>query len=129
MERLFNFFNTSGVTDVEVPAKLAFACLLTAVGVPMILAGEEFADQHDRFDASGHVYAGWRQASGPRRISAVSKTTGGSGSFSMFARLVKLRTSHPALSVNDTTFSTPISTTASASWSGAAAPMRRTRWW
>jgi len=27
--------------------KLAFACLLTAVGIPQILAGDEFADQHD----------------------------------------------------------------------------------
>ena len=27
--------------------KLAFACLLTAVGIPMIFAGDEFADQHD----------------------------------------------------------------------------------
>jgi len=35
--------------------KLAFACLLTAVGIPMILAGEEFADQHDRFDSHGNV--------------------------------------------------------------------------
>jgi len=34
---------------------LAFSCLLTAVGIPMILAGEEFADQHDRLDRDGNV--------------------------------------------------------------------------
>ena len=34
---------------------MSFQCLLTAVGVPMILAGEEFADQHDLFDADGGV--------------------------------------------------------------------------
>jgi len=36
-----------GVIDTERRIKLAFVCLLTAVGVPMIFAGEEFADQHD----------------------------------------------------------------------------------
>jgi len=54
-ERLFNFFSTSGVNDIERRVKLAFACLLTAVGIPMILAGEEFADQHDRFNSQGDV--------------------------------------------------------------------------
>ncbi|KAK5239328.1 hypothetical protein LTR40_014619, partial [Exophiala xenobiotica] len=36
-ERLYNFLSDSGVTDMERRAKLAFACLLTAVGIPMIL--------------------------------------------------------------------------------------------
>ena len=54
-ERLFNFFMASGVADAEKRTKLAFACLLTAVGIPMILAGEEFADQHDFLDANGNV--------------------------------------------------------------------------
>ena len=35
--------------------KLAFVGLLTAVGIPMILAGEEYGDQHDLFDARGNV--------------------------------------------------------------------------
>jgi pullulanase len=35
--------------------KLAFVCLLAAVGIPMILAGEEFADEHDFFNADGNV--------------------------------------------------------------------------
>lgn len=57
-ERLFNFFMSNGVTDAEKRTKLAFACLLTAVGIPMILAGDEFADQHDLFDANGSVTQG-----------------------------------------------------------------------
>jgi 1,4-alpha-glucan branching enzyme len=44
-ERLYNFLNDSGVIDVERRGKLAFACLLTAVGIPMIFAGEEFCDR------------------------------------------------------------------------------------
>ena len=43
-ERLFNYLNNNGIWETEKRIKLAFACLLTAVGVPMILAGEEFAD-------------------------------------------------------------------------------------
>ena len=33
---------------MERRAKFAFACFLTAVGIPMIFAGEEFLGQHDR---------------------------------------------------------------------------------
>ncbi|EDY84162.1 Alpha amylase, catalytic domain subfamily, putative [Verrucomicrobiia bacterium DG1235] len=47
-ERLFNFFENNGVPLKEERCKLAFVCLMTAVGLPMIFAGEEFADQHDR---------------------------------------------------------------------------------
>ena len=96
-ERLFNFLGNNGVVDRERRVKLAFACLLTAVGVPMILAGEEFADQHDlpvvhpfkqvdpvNFD---RLEQDWR-----RRI------------FDCVARLVRLRTRADALSVNDTAF-------------------------
>ena len=100
-ERLFNYFRNNGVVDAEKRTKLAFACLLTAVGVPQILAGDEFADEHDLFDANGNVgdnkqldpvnYSrladDWR-----RRIQEYA------------ARLVKLRTSSRALSENDTDF-------------------------
>lgn len=54
-ERLFNFFMNSGVFDAEKRTKLAFACLLTAVGLPMILASDEFADQHDLVGPDGNV--------------------------------------------------------------------------
>jgi 1,4-alpha-glucan branching enzyme len=95
--RLFNFLNRNGVRDTEQRIKLAFVCLLTAVGVPMILAGEEFADQHD-LEVSAYkkqadpvnyerLEEPWR-----RRV------------FEYVSRLVRLRTTHGALSVNDTAF-------------------------
>jgi pullulanase len=96
-ERLFNFLNNNDVFDTERRIKLAFACLLTAVGVPMILAGEEFADQHDlgtghpekQKDAVnfGRMEDGWR-----KRV------------FEYVSRLVKLRTSSGALALNNTEF-------------------------
>jgi pullulanase len=83
--------------------KLAFVCLLTAVGIPMILAGEEFADQHDLFDAHGNVtHQGGKQVD-PVNYSRVEEDDR-KELFGYVARLVKLRTSHPALAVNDTDF-------------------------
>jgi len=35
--------------QIEKRIKLAFVFLMTAVGIPMFLAGEEFADAHDFF--------------------------------------------------------------------------------
>ena len=63
-ERLYNFLLNVGfgAGDIEKRVELAFVCLLTAVGIPMILAGEEFADQHSRFDINGNVtQAGGKQ--------------------------------------------------------------------
>jgi pullulanase len=102
-ERLFNFFSGSGVTDIERRAKLAFACLLTAVGVPMILAGEEFADQHDRFDSLGRVNQDGGKQVDPVDFSRLQDDWR-QRIFTYVARLVKARTGLPALSVNDTTF-------------------------
>ena len=96
-ERLFTFLRNNGVVFTEERIKLAFACLLTAVGIPMILAGDEFGDQHDlsvshppkqrdavNFDRLEEPFR--------RRI------------FDYVSRLVALRTSYDALSVNDTDF-------------------------
>jgi 1,4-alpha-glucan branching enzyme len=96
-ERLYNFLVNNGVYDTEPRIKLAFVCLLTAVGIPMIFAGEEFADEHDltvlhpakqvdpvNFDRSRQP---WR-----RRI------------VEYVGRLIRLRTSHDALAGNDTRF-------------------------
>ncbi len=54
-ERLFT--SLRGLSDelIEKRIKLAFVCLMTAVGIPMLLAGEEFADTHDLFDENGNV--------------------------------------------------------------------------
>jgi len=96
-ERLYNFLVNNGVPLTEERIKLGFVCLLTAVGVPMIFAGDEFADEHDL--GTGHplkqrdavnferVDEDWR-----RRV------------FDYVARLVKLRTTSDALCVNDTEF-------------------------
>jgi pullulanase len=102
-ERLFNFFMNSGVTDAEKRIKLAFACLLTAVGLPMILAGDEFADQHDLFDANGQV----NQAGG-KQVDPVNFSRLGDDWRTRIkeyaSRLIKLRTSYDALTVNDIDF-------------------------
>jgi len=124
-ERLFTELLKSGMSDelIEKRIKLGFVCLMTAVGIPMFLAGEEFGDCNDFFDESGNVtQRGGKQVNpvnfgrltagppdprdpdprdnepdqyfGPmrRRIHAYVKT------------LVQLRTSAPALAVNDTDF-------------------------
>jgi pullulanase len=96
-ERLYNYLNNNGVIETESRIKLAFVCLLTAVGIPLILAGEEFADQHDlplneqnkqidpvNFD---RMEEPWRRSI-----------------FDYVARLVHFRTNSPALAVNDTQF-------------------------
>jgi pullulanase len=96
-ERLFNFLVNNRVSvEREKRIKLAFACLLTSVGVPMILAGEEFADQHDlvihdkkQVDPVNYdrLEDSWRM-----------------GIFEYVSRLVHFRTSYDALAVNDTDF-------------------------
>lgn len=102
-ERLCNFFMNCHVADIEKRAKLAFSCLLTAVGVPMILAGDEFADQHDLFDANGHV-----TQDGGKQVDPVNFGRLGDGWRSRVkdhvSRLIQLRTSYDALAVNDTEF-------------------------
>jgi 1,4-alpha-glucan branching enzyme len=95
--RLQRFLHESGVWRTEERIKLAFACLLTAVGIPMILAGEEFADDHDlpvvhpdkQIDPVNYdrLDDPWR-----RRV------------FDQVARLVRLRSTAGALAVNDTAF-------------------------
>jgi glycosidase len=98
-ERLYNFLLNNQVVFTEERIKLAFVCLLTAVGIPMILAGEEFADPQDleishdstnkQIDPVNYQLMNddWR-----RRI------------FDYVARLARLRTTSDALAVNDTEF-------------------------
>jgi pullulanase len=86
--------------------KLAFACLLTAVGIPMILAGDEFADENDLFNIKGNV-----SNQGGKQIDPVDfgRLEGGDnewrrGVLDVVKRLIALRKTHPGLGVNDTTF-------------------------
>jgi pullulanase len=117
-ERLFNFLLSRGLddNDIERRVKLAFVCLLTAVGIPMILAGEEFADEHDRFDRLGQVtQAGGKQVDPVNYTRLQDNAITGSGQpdprpplrrriLAYIGRLVALRTTHPSLAVNDTEF-------------------------
>lgn len=110
-ERLFTSFTKYAgfaAGDAIWRMKLAFVCLLTAVGVPMILAGEEFGDLHTRFDVNGNV-----SQDGGKQVSPVHFDLLESSDpvaklrqdlLAYVSRLVKLRTTCPALGVNDTTF-------------------------
>jgi pullulanase len=99
-ERLFNFLENNGVVDGERRVKLAFACLLTAVGIPQILAGDEFADQHDLFDQNGQVdQAGGKQVD-PVNYSRLNDDWR-TRIKNYVARLIKFRTTSDALAVND----------------------------
>jgi pullulanase len=96
-QRLFNFLLDHGIVFTEARIKLAFACLLTAVGIPMIFAGDEFADEHDL--AAVHPVK-QRDAVNFERVDEPFRRR----IFDYVARLVALRTSSTALSVNDTDF-------------------------
>jgi len=97
-ERLYNFLTNNGIWDVERRAKLAFVLLLTSVGIPMIFAGEEFADQMERsLDMS-------KKQTDP--VNYGRKNDGGwrEALFGYVANLVKFRTKCPALGEDDTDF-------------------------
>ncbi len=96
-ERLFNFLQNNGIAFTEERIKLAFACLLTAVGIPMILAGDEFADEHD---LSVSHPPKQRDAVNFERVDEPFRRR----VFDYVARLVRLRSSNEALSINDTDF-------------------------
>lgn len=96
-ERLFNFLLNNGIVLTEERIKLAFACLLTSVGVPMIFAGDEFADRHD---LSVGNPAKQRDAVNYERVDEPFRRR----VFDFVARLVKFRTTSDALSVNETDF-------------------------
>src|SRR5262249_11086181 len=96
-ERLYNYLQNNGVVFKEKQIKLAFVCLLTAVGIPMILAGEEFADQHDLVIAEPGKEidpVNFDRLDEPWRKSI----------FDYVSNLVRFRTTSDALSVNDTEF-------------------------
>jgi 1,4-alpha-glucan branching enzyme len=96
-ERLFNFLQNNGVVFTEERIKLAFVCLMTAVGIPMILAGDEFADQHD---LSVSHPPKQRDAVNYDRLEEPFRRR----IFDYVARLVNFRTSYDALAENDTEF-------------------------
>jgi pullulanase len=104
-ERLFTMLQKSGFTglDLQKRVRLAFVCLLTANGIPMFLAGEEFADQNDLFDSNGNVTDSGGKEVDPVDFSRLQEPMR-HAMFEYVSILVQLRTSHPALGVNDTDF-------------------------
>ncbi|MHB2016469.1 MAG: alpha-amylase family glycosyl hydrolase [Candidatus Xenobia bacterium] len=95
-ERLYNYLDRAGVVDKQGRMQLAFACLMTAVGIPMILAGDEFADQHDlpTDDRKEIDPVNYHRLQEPWRHEV----------FHYVRRLIALRTTSDALCVNDTEF-------------------------
>lgn len=98
-------------SSFEKRIKLAFVCLLTAVGIPRSLAGEEFADQHDLFDEHGWVNQNGGKQVDPVNFSRLTSTDKDDVFAPMrrriiayVSRMVKVRTSTPALGVNDVDF-------------------------
>ena len=102
-ERLVNFFWNNGILDAERRAKLAFACLLTAAGIPMIFAGDEFLDQHDLVDGQGFVSQGGGKQVDPVNFSRLSDDWRRRVR-DVVARLIALRTKSPALASKDVEF-------------------------
>jgi len=103
-ERLYNYLDFNRVFDKEKRIKLAFVCLLTAVGIPMILAGDEFADQMDNDIFRSDV----KDKSDRKHVDPVNFSRLDDDwrkrVFYYVARLVKFRTASKALAVNDTNF-------------------------
>jgi pullulanase len=100
-ERLYNFLENNGVYAKEQRAKLAITCLLTAVGIPMIFAGEEFCDQMDRLDLD--MNSGQEKQIDPVNFARKNEPWR-KRVFDCTARLVALRKRSKALGVNDTSF-------------------------
>lgn len=103
-ERLYNYLDFNNVAKKEERIKLAFVCLLTAVGIPMILAGDEFADRMDNdiFRVSKEKRDENKQVD-PVNFSRLDDEWR-KRVFYYVARLVKFRTKSAALAVNDTDF-------------------------
>jgi len=97
-ERLYNYLESNGIINKEKYIKLAFVCLLTAVGIPLIFAGEEFADKHDLSPEEVK----------DKQVDPVNyerfKDPWRKDIFNYVARLVRWRTTAKALAINDTAF-------------------------
>ena len=107
-ERLHDYLGFCGVGGDEERARrirLAFACLLTSVGIPMIFAGDEFADQHDIpiWNLSEAERNGRKQTD-PVNYDRLRDHPWRRELLRYVSRLVKLRTSAQALHVRDTNF-------------------------
>jgi pullulanase len=96
-DRFYSWLDGRGVIFKERNIKLAFTCLLTAVGVPMILAGDEFADERDIAIAEP---TGRNKQIDPVNYDRFSDPWR-QEMFAFVSRLVKLRARSVALGRND----------------------------
>jgi len=77
----------------------AFCLMMTAVGIPMILAGDEFGDVHDL------DHTNWRlKMSDPVDWERIDSSANNQDLWYKVAELITLRTKHPALTRNETKF-------------------------
>ena len=103
-ERIVNWLWNNGVVQAEERLALGFVCLLTAVGIPMIFAGDEFGDQHD-LPLDDETAQGLRNKQVDRvNWSRLSRDPWRLRLFQYVSRLVRFRTASPALRTNDTEF-------------------------
>lgn len=91
-ERLCDFLDEFHLNTEEKKqrSKLAFACLLTSIGIPMIFEGEEFCDEGDQPLKDPYKQrdpVNWKRKNDPWRTDV----------FNCVSRLVKLRKESPAL--------------------------------
>ena len=106
-------------------AVLAAGGLLTAAGIPQILAGDEFADQHDLFDQNGNVTQGGGKQVDPVNYSRLNQDWRARIK-DCAARLIKFRTTSEALAFNDTpnsSMSTWTESKSSPGYAGGQAPI------
>lgn len=101
-ERLYEWLRNNGVAEAEDRVKLAFVCLLTAVGIPMILAGDEFAEEQD-LDITETARSVMNKEVDPVRFDRLGDEWRWR-IFTCVCRLVRLRTGSRALDVNDVSF-------------------------
>jgi 1,4-alpha-glucan branching enzyme len=81
--------------------KLSFSCLLTAVGIPMILAGDEFGEEDDLFDIHGSVTNDSGKQIDPVDFTRLEDAWR-QDVLNCVKNLIQMRKTHPALGVNDT---------------------------
>ncbi|MFM7885111.1 MAG: alpha-amylase family glycosyl hydrolase, partial [Pseudanabaena sp.] len=101
-ERFYNYLDNPNnyVYEKLKRFKLAFVCLMTAVGTPMIFAGDEFADRQDLpLGDPGDRNKQMDPVNFSRKSDPWRKEL-----FDYVSRLVKFRTANESLAVNDTEF-------------------------
>jgi pullulanase len=96
--------NAASNMSIERRVKLAFACLLTSVGIPMILAGDEFADENDLFNITGQVTNNAGKQMDPIDFSRLEGVDNAwrRNVLTYVKKLIALRKTHAALGIDDT---------------------------